>query len=277
MIHGTTTSKWFKEYILIYKFIEIFQYKLSLCSYFTCARCITQTEKISNYSKNGARLVPLASPALLLMQRTQHSFWRRYCSTLKQNLFLATKRDIKICNDSSQQALNWSLNPNPSMKKITVIMLPRVKQTFLQNYRYSKRVNEHLSCFWLWKSILPLLWARPQRSDRKPLPIQEVLSTYTPLSYPRTSAPSAGTNPYQKEWGQEKIFLKANLIINYWGEWQFWLSYLYTVIPCTAAYVENRKCLLYWVFHIKASARHTLILWDHLLQSNIFQCFSSEW
>lgn len=61
----------------------------------------------------------------------------------QHNLFLATKRDNKINNDSCQQALNCSLNPSPSERRITVIVLPHVKQIFLQSYRYSKTTSEH--------------------------------------------------------------------------------------------------------------------------------------
>lgn len=82
-------------------------------------------------------------------------------------------------NDSSQQALNCSLNPNPSGRRITVITLPCMKQNFLQNYRYSK----NFSCFSLQKSILPPLCARAQGSDRKPIPALEVLPACTPRSH----------------------------------------------------------------------------------------------
>ena len=108
-------------------------------------------------------------------------------------------------NDSSQQALNCSLNPSPSGRRITVIMLPCVKQTFLQNYRYSKNTSKHFSSFSLQKSILPLLCTGAQGSDRKPIPALEVLPAYAPLSHPSISAPSTGTNAYQQESGQEKI------------------------------------------------------------------------
>lgn len=164
----------------------------------------TQTQKIRECAQNGVRPIPLASSALLWVQRGQHLFWRRYCSTWKQNLFLATKRHIKM-NDSSQQALNCSLNPSPSGRRITVIMLPCVKQTFLQNYRYSKNTSEYFSCFSLQKNTLPPLRVRAQGSDRKPVPALEMLPAYAPLSHPSTSAPSTGTNAYQQESGQEKI------------------------------------------------------------------------
>lgn len=105
----------------------------------------------------------------------------------QQNLFLATKRDMKINNDSCQQALNCSLNPSPSGRRITVRVLPCVKKTFLQNYRYSRTTNEHFSSFSLQKSILLPLCTKVQGSNRKPTAGLEVLLAYASLSHHLTS------------------------------------------------------------------------------------------
>lgn len=85
---------------------------------------------------------------------------------------------------------------------------------------------------------------------------------YAPLSHPSTSAPSAGTNPYQQKSGQEKIIsiLKGNLTIIYWGKWQFWLSCLYTASTLFTFIYGQQKTLIFLGVPCHGNVRCTLIL-----------------
>lgn len=187
----------------------------------------------------------------------------------QQNLFLATKRDIKMNNDSSPQALNRSLNPNPGGRRITVIVLPCVNQTFLQNYTYSKKLQtakEH-----------PPLCSAPGHRDLTENLFQPQRFTLHILPQPPQCL---CTIYWYKTVGlrtrKGNFYFERQTII-YWEKWHFGLSYLYTVSTlCTCIYGQHKE-LNFLGIPCHGKVRCTLILQAKLVQSKVLQCFSPEW